>query len=215
MKRLIAVAFLALFSICFPLSSAYSAKVMSLTDANFKKANNGIILKAFSSKGKFFTEPNNKTKEEVSLDFIKTNYKVLGLAKNGVGVTVSKKIRFGDITKIVYSRHYKGIEIIGSEIIVNMDNEGRVFEIINNYQGEISGFDINPKMSSKECGEILKKSIGLSKNSKIKSNLRLFHDGNNYFLVWRMFVKDNKSEFIAVVDANTGKILKKRSLRIN
>ena len=83
-----------------------------------------------------------------------------------------KKSDLGDITKIVYSRHYKGIEIIGSEIIVNMDNEGRVFEIIDNYQGEISGFDINRKMSSKECGEILKKSIGLSKKqqNKIKSS---------------------------------------------
>ena len=215
MKRLIAVAFLVLYAICLPLSSAYAAKVMSLTEANFKKDNHGIILKAFSNKGEFFTEPNNKAKEQISLDFIQNNYKVLGIAQSGVGVAVSKKTRFGNLTKIVYSRYYKGIEIIGSEVIVNMDNEGRIFEVVNNYQGEIDGLNVNPKMSSNDCGEVVKNSMGLSKSSKIKSELRLFNDGNNYFLVWRMFVKDNKSEFIAVVDANTGKILKKRSLRIN
>jgi Zn-dependent metalloprotease len=99
-------------------------------------------------------------------------------------------------THVVFEQQYKGISVLGNEVVIHIDNENFVIGNSNKYK-KITNLDIVPNVDSSLALNRLLATKGISNAdifSKTPSSLSIYYDknSNEHKLVWK-FNRKNSS----------------------
>ncbi len=153
-----------------------------------------------------------ETPEKATFRFLLENQSIFRLnSPNDELILMDTKTDEFGMTHLLFNRIYKGLKVLGSQVAVHIDADGKIATVNGTYHPSFE-MSVTPSISNVKALEISKHDLGTNAVKDPKTELIIFSRENEVRLAW--IVNTPTMEYPSmsyIVDARTGEILMKNT----
>src|SRR6266498_329792 len=163
----------------------------------------------------FLTGPSNRAAADVARDYVRTHPDVFGLDTNGMNRLTLRRdyVDIGGIHHLSFVQSVDGIPVFGSGVQANVAKDGRLVNVVGSPVAALPSAAGVPGISADKAR--VAATAGVEATAK-PAGLAYFQTLGGLRLAWQtLTMPNNKEMYTSIVDAESGKVLYRRSLVSN
>ncbi len=179
----------------------------------------------------FLTGRRSAPAADVALDYVRSHPEVFGIAAPDLaGLRLTSRYRSGGVTHLAYVQTARGIGAYDNVLLAHVTDDGRLLSVGGSAVADLRVDSATPALGAEQALAIARREVGgalVAPRARRGSGperptrfaggdsarLVLFADGSTTRLAWRLEVTgENAYVYELVVDAESGAVLKRRSL---
>ncbi|GAK61601.1 Neutral metalloprotease, putative [Candidatus Vecturithrix granuli] len=155
------------------------------------------------------TESQKGTAQDIADRFLSENHELFGISADVSELHFTSVEERRGVKHVKYQQHYRGLEVIGAEMTVHIDQSNRVQMVNGNYFPGIQVDLSTSSVSENTAIEATLQAIQTDEQPAAQTDLVIFPQGDQYVRAYKVTMKTKNplGDWVFFVEASTGTLL--------